>query len=168
MTRLSIGRTMGAMSKKRTGRGPRRLQGILPAITEPAMRRQGFARAEILSRWAEIVGPELAAGCQPERLNFKRDGSGATLKVRVEAGLGPEIQHRSPAIIERINGYFGYRAVEALSLIQAPLQDKGRRPAAPSSDGDDGATVPREPGLKGALAALGRRIAFAERQGKDP
>ena len=156
------------MRAKRTGRGPRRLQGILSAITAPAMRRQGFARAEVLSRWAEIVGPELAAGCQPERLVFKRDGSGATLKVRVEAGLGPEIQHRSPAIIERINGYFGYRAVEALSLIQAPLQDKGRRPAAPSSDGDDGATVPREPGLKGALAALGRRIAFAERQGKDP
>ena len=132
------------MRAKRTGRGPRLLQGILSAITAPAMRRQGFARAEVLSRWAEIVGPELAAGCQPERLVFKRDGSGATLKVRVEAGLGPEIQHRSPAIIERINGYFGY-------------------PGGPPADGDDPAE-PRQPGLKGALAALGRRIKAAERR----
>ena len=155
------------MGAKRTGRGPRRLQGILSAITAPAMRRQGFARAEVLSRWAEIVGPELAAGCQPERISFKRDGSGATLKVRVEPGLGPEIQHRAPAIIERINGYFGYRAVQALSLIQAPLQAGGQRPDRSSANQDDHPTEPREPGLKGALTALGRRIKAAENQGKN-
>jgi hypothetical protein len=155
------------MGSKRTGRGPRRLQGILSTIAAPALRRQGFARAEVLSRWAEIVGPELAAGCQPERITFKRDGSGATLKVRVEPGLGPEIQHRAPDIIERINGYFGYRAVQALSLIQAPLQENGRHREQPTANGDDDPAEPRQPGLKGALAALGRRIAAAERQDRS-
>ncbi len=158
---------MGSMGNKRTGRGPRPLQGIMSAITAPAMRRQGFARTEVLSRWAEIVGPELAAGCQPERITFKRDGSGAVLKVRVEPGLGPEIQHCEPAIIERINGYFGYRAVQALSLIQAPLQEDGRPRDPSKANGGDDPAEPRQPGLKGALAALGRRIKAAERQGRS-
>jgi hypothetical protein len=57
----------------------------------------------------------------PEKLSFprgeRRDG---TLHLRVAPGLGLEVQHREPVLIERINAFFGYRAVARLALKQGP------------------------------------------------
>lgn len=97
------------------------------------------------------MGAELAAKIAPDRLTFPAGArSDGTLKVRVAPGLGPEIQHRAPLILERVNGFFGYRAVARLSLVQAPFAPP--RPAA---------SVPRP--LSGAERdALDRRLAAIE------
>jgi hypothetical protein len=43
------------------------------------------------------------------------------LRVRVAPGWAPEFQHFEPLIIDRINSFFGYRAIAKLQLIQAPI-----------------------------------------------
>ena len=57
-------------------------------------------------------------------------GRGGTLHVRVGSGaLALELQHLEPVVIERINTYFGYRAVERLKLVHGPLPaPRGRAP----------------------------------------
>jgi len=96
-----------------------------------AFRRYGFARREIISRWSDIVGSVLAECSLPERLSPPRetpDGEsrGGTLYVRVQGSFAAEIQHLEPLIIDRINSYYGYRAVDRLKLRQGPVPPRLR------------------------------------------
>lgn len=96
---------------------------FLGKSTRAALVKRGFSQADILSKWAEIVGPTLAQASSPERMTFSRnENRNASLKVRVSPGFAPEFQQFEPLIIERINSFFGYRAVGRLQLIQAPIK----------------------------------------------
>mgnify|MGYP001953779433 CR=1 FL=1 len=76
--------------------------------------KRGFAQADILSKWPSIVGPTLARASSPEKMSYLRGKNNeATLKVRVNPGFGPEFQQFEPLIIERINSFFGYKAVSS-------------------------------------------------------
>ena len=64
----------------------------------------------------------------------------ATLVLRVEGPVALEIQHLSGVIIEKVNRFFGWRAVGRIQIRQAPLRRRAKGPhAAP--------TRPRWPGL---------------------
>lgn len=132
--------------------------------------KRGFSQTEILSRWPTIVGPLLGEHSCPERLTFEREkASGATLLVRVEGAFGLELQHLSPQVIDRINTYFGYRAVARLSILQGPLpKPVQRRRLTPRDLTPDeeksvrnAVAATRSPELANALAALGRAVVAA-------
>ena len=136
------------------GGGPRPLAASLGALSKRALGRRGFAEAGLITEWDAIVGPELAAASQPDRLTFppgRRDGG--TLRLTVAGPVATELQHLEPVVIERINGYFGYRAVERILLVQGPVRratgrDKAvsARPAHPS---DPAALARLETSLEG-------------------
>ncbi len=124
----------------RTGAGPgaRAVGSFVPNVTRKAFEKYGFAAATILTNWAEIVGAETAACTRPERLKWPRkheaapDGAdptapdggarrGATIVLRVEPSRALDIQYQSAQLLDRINAYFGYRAVWELRILQAPL-----------------------------------------------
>ena len=145
--------------------GIRHLAGFLPRLTRAALGRRGFAEGGIVTDWAAIVGPDLAAGSLPERLSFapgaRRDG---TLQVRVTGVLALELQHLEPVVIERINGYFGYRAVARLKIRQGPLPRGRTRPAplppdpAVAREVDEAVAGVADPLLRAALAGFGRAL----------
>ncbi len=81
-----------------------------------------------------------------------------------------EIQHSEPVLIERINGFFGYRAVARLSLQQTwiprqPSTPRLRPLSAPETAELDSrvAGVGDEP-LRTALKRLGAAIMATERK----
>src|ERR1700756_1134478 len=83
--------------------------------------RQGFASTELVTHWDDIVSAEIAAHCEPIRLKWPRGGDvdapePATLVLRVEGPIAIEIQHLAPVILERVNRFFGWRAVGRPSL----------------------------------------------------
>ena len=43
---------------------------------------------------------------------------GATLVVRVEGARATEVEHLGPRIIERVNQFYGYRAIDRLKVTQ--------------------------------------------------
>jgi hypothetical protein len=94
--------------------------------------RQGFASSELVTRWADIVGPEVADLAEPMKLQWQRTTPGesepATLVVRVEGPAAIEVQHLSNVILERVNRFFGWRAVDRLALRQAPLRRRAKPP----------------------------------------
>lgn len=152
---------------------PRPLSDLLGATLTDVMKAQGFASGEILSRWETIVGPELAAYCEPLKINWPRPSpkveareappEPATLVLRVEGPMALEIQHMSAVILERVNRFFGWQAIGRLTLRQAPLRrrDKPAPPKAP-----DPAVMARladslpveDEDLRLALARLGASI----------
>lgn len=115
--------TDAIIPKGRTGFGGlRHAAGLIDRLTRPAVRKRGFAQGEILRNWADIVGPRLAGLTAPQRVQYsKQQGCGARLWVRVGGAAALELQHAAPQIVERINTYFGYRAVGELKLIQGPV-----------------------------------------------
>ncbi len=140
---------------------------------DPAARARGFATTAILSEWPAIVGAELAKFTMPDKLVWprRRDDAenatppkgrrdeGAILVLRVEGPRAIEVQHRSGQILERVNSYFGYRAVAEMRILQAPVTRKAARPvvAAPPIDPDalpPSATID-DKGLRAALLRLG-------------
>ncbi|MBV8169463.1 MAG: DUF721 domain-containing protein [Alphaproteobacteria bacterium] len=100
-------------------------------MTRSALAKRGFAAARVIADWPEIVGAALAQSSVPERLVRARGLDAATLVVRVSPGAALELQHAMPQVIERVNGYFGFRAVDRLRLVQGPVKLR-QRPAVPT------------------------------------
>ena len=153
---------------------PRPLSELLSATLSDALKSQGFASAEILARWADIVGPEVAAHSEPMKINWPRPNSSgtlgeeapepATLVLRVEGPAALEIQHLSAVILERVNRFFGWQAIGSIALRQAPL--RRREPPKPLAPPDpaiaariaEGLPEIKDEDLRQALARLGAAI----------
>src|ERR1700752_2562435 len=114
------------------------LRELLGKLVGAAFARQGFASAELVTRWDDIVGPEIAAHSEPIKLQWPRrtdgeDSEAGTLVLRVEGPAAIEIQHLAGLICERVNRFLGWRAVERLALRQAPLRHR-QNPTAARAD----------------------------------
>jgi hypothetical protein len=115
-------------------RGARPLSDLLGATLSDAFRQQGFASAELVTRWTDIVGAEIAAHAEPMKVQWPRavgndPPAPGTLVLRVDGPTAIEIQHLSGVILERVNRFFGWQAVDRLALRQAPLSRRAKTPA---------------------------------------
>src|ERR1700680_3617574 len=110
----------------------RPLSVLLSDVFSDAYAKQGFAARELVTRWAEIAGPEIAVHSQPLKIQWPRPVEGqqqepATLVLRVEGPMALEIQHASEVILQRVNRFFGWSAVGRVALREAPACRPGRR-----------------------------------------
>lgn len=155
---------------------PKPLADLVGPILGPALARQGFADADILASWPEIVGPSLAAVSRPLRVEWPRRFPGgperaepATLVLRVTGAFALEAQHSAPLIIERVNAFYGWACIGRLVLKQGPVA----RPAARSRAVREPSEAQRrrvaeavagvaEAPLRSALERLGCAVAEAE------
>ncbi len=101
-----------------------RRRGFEPAfgLMQDAVRRagesRGFAVTRLLTRWAEVAGPDLAAKTSPVKIGYGKGGLGATLTLLVKAAEAPMVQMALPVLIERINAVYGYAAIRHIHLTQ--------------------------------------------------
>jgi hypothetical protein len=142
---------------------------LLSDVFSDAYAKQGFAARELVTRWAEIAGADIAAHCEPLKIQWPRPVEGqpqepATLVLRVEGPMALEIQHRSEVILERVNRFFGWHAVGRLALRQAPLsrRDRPKPPAPPDPKAVEeiaqSLSAVEDEQLRAALARLGASI----------
>jgi hypothetical protein len=147
---------------------PRPVRDVLNRCLGEAFAKQGFASTDIVTHWAEIVGPEIAAHAEPVKLQWPRGDAEqpepATLVLRVEGPAAVEIQHLSGLILERVNRFFGWRAVKRIALRQAPLTRANKRqapsPPDPQAVAAVAASLPdvSDESLRAALARLGAAV----------
>jgi hypothetical protein len=145
------------------------LSVLLSDVFADVYAKQGFAARELVTRWAEIAGAEVAIHSEPLKIQWPRPVEGqpqepATLVLRVEGPAALEIQHASDVILQRVNRFFGWSAVGRLALRQAPLSRRDRPPAARAPDAKSVAKVAEslsaveDEELRAALARLGASI----------
>ena len=110
----------------------------------------------------------LAAETRPINLSFPRGARvDGTLQIRVTSAFSTELQHLAPLVIERINRYFGYGAVQRLVLSQGPVIRPPRNKRRPLPDPGPEAVrrletrvaAIEDEELRAALAGLGRQVA---------
>src|SRR5271168_2124733 len=145
------------------------LSVLLSDVFSDAFGKQGFAARELVTRWSEIAGPEIAAYSEPLKMQWPRPVEGqpqepATLVLRVEGPMALEIQHASDIILQRVNRFFGWSAVGRLALRQGPLSRRERPSAPPAPEASEVEQVAQtlssveDEQLRAALARLGASI----------
>ncbi|MEO5971793.1 MAG: DciA family protein [Sphingomicrobium sp.] len=147
----------------RAGRA-RQAGDLVGHIGGMAFKRFGFVQSAIVSRWGEIVGERYAKVSSPESIRFPAGKkSGGVLTLLVVGAHAPLVQHLGPLIIERVNRFFGYAAIDRLVFRQgAPLAAPARpkRPAlqpVPKEIGE-GLRQIADPELRACLESLAARI----------
>jgi hypothetical protein len=140
---------------------------MVAKLTNPVFKRRGLASGAIVNDWPAIAGPYLAARSAPEKIVYPAgENSEGTLHLKTDSGgLATELQHLEPVLLERVNTYFGYRAVARLKLFQGPLKVRGREPPplrslhlAEEKDLLAHLLAVDDPNLRQALERLGRAV----------
>lgn len=151
---------------------------FVPKVTAAVFEKFGFHSAEIMSSWETIVGADLARLTRPETIKWPRgvrspvdaeDGgrsAGATLVVASDPAFALEVSYRHTEIMDRINRYFGYRAVTQLKVHQVPRtetaaspQKASSIPAGPKAMAQNATNAPDD--IAAALETLGKSVAAA-------
>jgi hypothetical protein len=171
------------MAERRTMNKPRaffakQLRDVAGKVVGKSFVQQGFGSAELVTRWTEIVGADIAAHSEPVKVQWARSAphhssskgersagmqEPGTLLLRVEGPAAIEIQHLTNVICDRVNQFLGWRAVTRIRLQQAPLR-RGERKRARGHDpvvaARIAATLPEigNEELRQALARLGAAV----------
>ncbi|MGL5116877.1 MAG: DUF721 domain-containing protein [Beijerinckiaceae bacterium] len=126
-----------AAGPRRPPKGATALEAFVDACLGPALKAKGFSTSAITLNWDEIAGASLARWSEPATLKWpprppgaaeSEPKRGATLVVRVEGAFALEMQHMAPQLIQRINGFLGWRCVERLQLMQGPVRKETEPP----------------------------------------
>jgi len=156
----------------------KQLRDVAGKIVGKTFVQQGFGSAELVTRWTEIVGADIAAHSEPIKIQWprgvshpsspRREQSGGAqepgmLLLRVEGPAAIEIQHLTNVICDRVNQFLGWRAIARIRLQQAPLR-RGARARTRAPDAIAAARIAAalpeiaDEGLKRALARLGAAV----------
>lgn len=126
----------GREYQRERGGAAKPISDLMPQIGRSAFRRFGFVQSSVVSRWPEIVGETHAKVCAPEMIRFppgeKSDG---IMHLVVLPAHAPLVQQILPEITDRVNRFFGYRAVARIKLRQGEVKPPPGRdaPKAPPS-----------------------------------
>ena len=111
------------------GQGTRPIGELMPEIGRTAFRRFGFIQSSVVTRWPEIVGETHARACAPEAIRFPPgEKSEGILQLVVKPAHAPLIQHVIPEIVERVNRFFGYKAVTKVKIRQGEVKAPPAKP----------------------------------------
>jgi len=143
---------------------PRAAGDLVGEVGDQSFRRFGFIQSSIVSRWGEIVGERYARVSSPESLRFAAGRkSGGALTLLVEGAHAPLLQHLSPMIIERVNRFFGYAAVNRVIFRQGKPVAPPERPRRPElrpvpKELGEGLREIADPELRACLESLAAQI----------
>jgi hypothetical protein len=149
--------------------GVRSVSDLLGNAGGAAFRRFGFVQHTIVTRWDEIVGPRYARVTAPESIRFPpgRKSQGV-LNLIVEGAHAAMLQHVVPTIIERVNRFFGYSAIERVAFRQGKVAAPPAKAAPPaaleplSAELGDSLRGIGDPELRTVLESLARGLSSGE------
>lgn len=107
------------ISDERHERDLESLGSIFMPIMKNVMSAEDFVEADILLHWQDIIGADIAGYTNPLKTKFNPKNNQRTLFMEVPAGgFALELHHKEDYILEKINSYFGYKAVHKLNISQ--------------------------------------------------
>ncbi len=121
---------MKATAQKRVSkRSSHQLNELIGKTMHPVARKHGFASADLLAAWPELVGKQYHGKVQPGRLLWPRTKSSdgepvaepATLLVHADGPTALFFTHEAPLLRDRINAFLGWNAVGRIKVVQRPV-----------------------------------------------
>jgi hypothetical protein len=130
--------------------GPRPIGALIGRTIQPVTARRGFATAELVAAWPELIGPAFVTHAQPAKISWPRGaerGAQGTLTIRVTGGRAVYLMHELDTLKERINAFLGFEAIQRIKLIP------GQAVSPPSAE-----ERPRPPVNTCLIADVGRLV----------
>ncbi|MEO0923996.1 MAG: DciA family protein [Pseudomonadota bacterium] len=121
-------------------RGSVPVSDLLPKLIDPICARKGLASSALLAAWPSLAGAEFADCTMPDKIQWPHQTAsgnpsyqGGVLVLRVDGPKAIYLQHEEHQIIQRVNQFFGFMAIERLKIVQAPINRTARaeKPALP-------------------------------------
>ena len=146
----------------------RAIGASIEKIVKPVFGRRGFGEAAIITDWAVIVGPALAAHTFPKQISYPGGSwSNGTLLLGIDSSaMALELQHLEPQLREKVNTYFGYSAIARIKMLQGPVPKVEKEAKVRNRDLSQEEReclsqrlqLVSDPQLKAALSALGSSV----------
>jgi len=91
------------------------LQSLLPENAKKILKKDGFVYFEIIKNWKNIVGEKMFIDTAP--LKIKKVNNENILSINVNKNIMIEIEYSRDQIIEKINSYLGFNAINKIQII---------------------------------------------------
>ena len=98
--------------------GLRSISNFFPKEVKDLLHKRGFFELELLKNWIEIVDKKYANTSLPIKLKSGKANNRANLVVKVDPSNAFGFEHDKEKIKRKINSYFGYDAIEKITIIQ--------------------------------------------------
>ena len=103
--------------RNRSIQGLRSFKDTLPKNIKKVINKKGHIYSETLSNWKYIVGDNLFKICYPKSFKSSNKFGVSTLSVMVKRGHEVDLEYSKKKVMDKMNGFFGYRVVEKLKFI---------------------------------------------------
>ena len=101
----------------KTIQGLRSFKNTLPKEVKKIISKKGHIYSETLDNWRSIVGEELFKVCYPKSFKNSNRISPSYLSIMVKRGHEVDIEYSKKRILNKLNSYLGYNAVEKLKFV---------------------------------------------------
>ena len=101
----------------KTIQGLRSFKNSLPKNIKKVISKKGHIYSETLDNWRYIVGDELFKICFPKSFKHSNRLGSSYLSIMVKRGHEVDLEYSKKSILEQLNSYLGYNAVEKLKFI---------------------------------------------------
>lgn len=160
-------------------KGFTRTSSLLQTQIRKTSESRGFAQSRLLTHWAEIAGPDIAAMSRPVDVRYGRGGFGATLTLLTTGANAPILEMQKEALREKVNAVYGYNAISRIRITQTAASgfaegqvsfEHRRAPKHPEApvivpEAQQIASGVRDDGLRTALERLASNVYSKSHQG---
>ena len=81
--------------------------------------KRNFVEIALIKKWKEIIGQDIAKYCWPIKIVYSDiKNSNGIIFLKTKRGRSMEIEFKNDEIIEKLNQYFGYKAINKISVVQ--------------------------------------------------
>ena len=103
--------------RNRSIQGLRSFKDTLPKNVKKVINKKGHIYSETINNWKYIVGENLFKVCYPRSFKNSNKFGVSTLLVMVRRGHEVDLEYSKKQIMDKMNSFFGYLAVEKLKFI---------------------------------------------------
>tara|TARA_B100002049_G_C15839092_1_gene274329 strand:- start:61 stop:549 length:489 start_codon:yes stop_codon:yes gene_type:complete len=96
--------------------GLRPFGNTLPRGIKGILKKNGYNYSEIISKWNLLVGKDISSCCYPKSIKMSQSSRNGTLILSVERGNEINVEYSKKEIIDKVNGYFGYKLISKIRL----------------------------------------------------
>ena len=96
--------------------GLRPFGNTLPRSVKGILKKNGYNYSEIVSKWNLLVGKDISNCCYPKSIKISQGNKNGTLILSVERGNEINVEYSKKDIINKVNGYFGYKLIGEVRL----------------------------------------------------
>ncbi|MET3598722.1 DUF721 domain-containing protein [Martelella mangrovi] len=114
-------------------RNASQIADVANSLIDPILARRSGISTALLGAWDEIAGEAYADFSRPEKITWPKRPSESEdggfrpgcLTIACEGARVLFLTHAQGELIHRVNGFFGFSAIDRIKVVQKPVQPPG-------------------------------------------